>query len=133
MDTHGKNIEIARDFVAAIEKDDLEALVSLCCRDIKQIEWPNLLNPSGAERDLAGMIDGFERGREVLSGQTYVVISAHATAQGAALEMAWRGKLAVAIGDLAAGDEMTGHIAMFMTFRDGKIATCHNYDCFDPF
>ena len=47
--------------------------------------------------------------------------------------MLWVGTLAVAIGTLAAGDEMRAHFGVFLTFRDGLIVQQRNYDCFEPF
>jgi hypothetical protein len=34
---------------------------------------------------------------------------------------------------LAPGTGMRAFVAMFLTFRDGKIATQRNYDCYSPF
>jgi ketosteroid isomerase-like protein len=48
------------------------------------------------------------------------------------LEVIWTGTLAVPMATLAAGAEMRAHFAVFLDFRDGKIAAQHNYDCFDP-
>jgi ketosteroid isomerase-like protein len=48
------------------------------------------------------------------------------------LEVIWTGTLAVRIPTLAAGAEMCAHFAVFLDFRDGKIAAQRNYDCFDP-
>jgi ketosteroid isomerase-like protein len=35
--------------------------------------------------------------------------------------------------DLPAGYEMKAYIGMFFTFRDGKIVSQRNYDCYPPF
>jgi ketosteroid isomerase-like protein len=37
------------------------------------------------------------------------------------VELEWSGILAVAVMGLAAGSEMKAFVAMFLTFRDGKI------------
>jgi hypothetical protein len=41
--------------------------------------------------------------------------------------------LAVPVGSIPAGGTMRARLGIFFTFRDGLIATQHNYDCFDPF
>jgi len=35
--------------------------------------------------------------------------------------------------NLPAGSEMKAFVAMFLTFRDGKIISQRNYDCYPPF
>ncbi len=35
--------------------------------------------------------------------------------------------------NLPAGGEMKAFVAMFLTFRDGKIVSQRNYDCYLPF
>jgi len=45
----------------------------------------------------------------------------------------WTAKLNAPFGKLAAGDIMRAHLGMFLTWRDGKIISQRNYDCFDPF
>jgi ketosteroid isomerase-like protein len=48
------------------------------------------------------------------------------------MEVLWTGTLAVPGGSPATGGTMRVHFALFMDFRDGKIAAQRNYDCFDP-
>jgi ketosteroid isomerase-like protein len=50
-----------------------------------------------------------------------------------AVELERRGILAVPVMNLPAGSEMKAIIAMFLTFRDGKIISQRNYDCYPPF
>ena len=50
-----------------------------------------------------------------------------------ALELIWLGALAVPIGSIPVGGPMAARLAVFIDFRDGKIASQRNYDCFDPF
>jgi ketosteroid isomerase-like protein len=50
-----------------------------------------------------------------------------------AVELEWSGILAVPVMNLPAGSEMKAFVAMFLTFRDGKIVSQRNYDCYPPF
>jgi ketosteroid isomerase-like protein len=48
-----------------------------------------------------------------------------------AIEFRWTGTLAVPVGTLPAGGQMTGTFASFLELREGKIARQRSYDCFD--
>jgi ketosteroid isomerase-like protein len=50
-----------------------------------------------------------------------------------AVELEWTGILSVPVMKLPAGSEMKGFVAMFLTFRDGKIVSQRNYDGYPPF
>ena len=50
-----------------------------------------------------------------------------------AIELEWIGILAVPVMNLPAGSEMKAFVAMFLTFRDGRIVSQRNYDCYPPF
>jgi len=50
-----------------------------------------------------------------------------------AVELEWAGVLAEPVMSLPAGYEMKAYVAMFLTFRDGKIVSQRNYDCYPPF
>jgi ketosteroid isomerase-like protein len=78
------------------------------------------------------MANAFEQGRKVLSSQTYEIKNALVHDNSVAVEVLWTGTLAVSFGNLSAGSEMRAHSAMFFVFRDGKIASQRNYDCFEP-
>jgi ketosteroid isomerase-like protein len=50
-----------------------------------------------------------------------------------AVELEWTGVLAVPVMNLPAGSEMKAFVAIFLTFRDGRIASQRNCDCYEPF
>lgn len=50
-----------------------------------------------------------------------------------AIELEWTGVLAIPVLGLPAGSEMKAFVAMFLTFRDGRIVSQRNYDCYPPF
>jgi len=131
------NLETARRYLAAIEAgtagDPGDGAAVFFAPDVEQVEFPNRFVPAGATRDLAALRDAAERGRKVLRAQRYALKHAFASGDTVILEVLWAGTLAVAVGTLAAGDEMRAHFAVFLEFRDGRIVKQRNYDCFEPF
>jgi ketosteroid isomerase-like protein len=126
------NLAIARGYLAALEAFDMAAARDLFDPAIEQIEYPNLLKPKGDRRTAAALAADGEKGRRILSAQTFEVRNALAEDDRVALEVLWTGVLAVPLGPLAAGAEMTCHSAIFLDFRDGKIVGQRNFDCFPP-
>ncbi|HET7545285.1 MAG TPA: nuclear transport factor 2 family protein [Polyangiaceae bacterium] len=124
-------LERARAYLSAIEARADTA--RYFCPDVVQREFPNALVRNGAERDLAALLAGAEKGKRVLSGEKYEIVNALEAGDQLAMEVIWTGTLAIPLGTLAAGDTMKAHFGVFLTFRDGRICRQHNYDCFDPF
>ena len=128
------NRQHAERYLAAIEDGATgEALAAFFDADLVQEEFPNRLVPDGATRDLAAVLEGAERGQAVLSGQSYEIHDVIEAGDRMALEVTWRGTLAIPIGSLKPGDEMKARFAVFLEFRNGRILWQRNYDCFDPF
>jgi ketosteroid isomerase-like protein len=126
------NLEIAKKYLAALERGvDCNKLAEFFAPDVVQEEFPNRLVPTGAKRDLAAL-DGCERGKKVMSRQQYEIKNALANENFVALEVLWRGTLAIPFGSLPADGQMRAHFAMFLEFRDGKIVAQRNYDRFEP-
>lgn len=133
-DREAANLEAARRYLAAIAAGATgAALAAFYTPDAQQAEFPNRLVPSGATRDLAAVLDGAARGRQVLRAQRYELRAAHAAGDTVILEMRWVGTLARSIGMLLPGDDMRAHFAMVLEYRDGRIARQRNYGCFEPF
>ncbi len=93
---------------------------------------PNQLNSRGQESDLEHVLQRSLQGLRILQRQQYEIVSEVAREDRVAVEARWTGTLAVALGKLEPGAEMTASFAMFFLFREGKIAIQRNYDCFDP-
>lgn len=126
--------EIVQNFLDQIARGaEPEVIASFYTDDCEQIEFPNRLTPNGAVRNRAALEAAARAGKAVLRSQSFEVVSLTGTDDFAALEAIWRGVLAIPLGSLAAGDEMTARFAQFFEFRDGKIHRQRNYDCFDPF
>ncbi|WP_394841220.1 nuclear transport factor 2 family protein [Pendulispora brunnea] len=124
---------LVQDYFDCIEQGDEARLLMMLHPGVIQQELPNRLNPNGVEYDLAGMIEAFRRGTKVLFSQKYEIKSMVAQGDTLALEVAWSGTLAVAVGSRAPGDVLRASFAVFLEFRDGQIFRQRNYDCFEPF
>jgi ketosteroid isomerase-like protein len=123
----------ARRYLAALEEGATgEALAAFFTTDVVQEEFPNRLVPQGAQRDLAALLEGAVRGQQVISAQRFTILNALVSGDHVALEVAWNGTLAVPLGSLPAGGEMRARFAVFLDYREGRIARQRNYDCFEP-
>jgi ketosteroid isomerase-like protein len=126
-------VELARAFVNAVASGaSVDAIRAFCALDIVQEEFPNRLLPQGVVRDFAALREAAERGRQLMSAQTYDVVNAIRTGECVALEVIWTGTLAIGFGNLKPGDQMRARFAQFFEFRNGLIWRQRNYDCFDP-
>jgi ketosteroid isomerase-like protein len=126
-------IERVREYLLAIEQNAITDPLDFYTPDVEQIEYPNRFLPQGATRDLTAIQEAGERGKAVMASQRFEIVNAVEQGDLVAVEFIWTGTLKVPIGSLQPGDEMLGHYAMFVEFREGKIAKLRNYDCFDPF
>jgi len=126
-------LAVAHEYLAALENGEAgDALRRFFTSDFVQIEYPNALNPKGQRSDLAEVVTRSEKGRQILRSQRYAIENAVASDDSVALEVEWTGVLAMPLAGLPAGGEMHAHFAVFLDFRDGKIARQRNYDCFEP-
>jgi len=126
------NAERTRAFLHSFETRD-GSNASYYAPEVVQREFPNLLVKAGATRDLAALHRGMEAGKRATSGERYEIVSLVAEGDEVAVEAIWTATLNVALGTLAAGQTMRAYLAMFLTWRDGKIIAQRNYDCFEPF
>jgi ketosteroid isomerase-like protein len=132
--TEEQNLAAARRYLAAIEGGATgDALAAFFTPDVVQEEFPNRLTPNGARRDLTALLEASARGAKVIAGQRYEVENAVASGDQVALEVRWTGTLTVPVRSLPAGGEMRARFAVFLTYREGKIASQRNYDCFEAF
>ncbi|GGP34290.1 nuclear transport factor 2 family protein [Streptomyces abikoensis] len=110
-----------------------EELARFFHEDAVHHQLPNALFPEGVVRDLPAILASAERGRDLLSEQRFEVTGVVAAGDRVALEAVWSGTLAVPLGKLPAGRVLRAHIATFLEFRDGRIVSQRNYDCYEPF
>lgn len=127
------NAAFARRFVEAVESGATgERLRAFLHDDVEQLELPNRLFPEGVRRDLAAILEGAEKGQKVLRSQRYEIVNLVAAGRHVAIEMIWRGELAIAIASKKPGDVLSGRFAFFLDIDDGRIRSMRNYDCYDP-
>jgi ketosteroid isomerase-like protein len=109
-----------------------ESLAALLHPKLRVVEHPNALNPKGTSRDRDGVLAAFAAGKQLLSEQAFDVRELVADGDRVAVRAEWRGRLAVDAGPLAAGSELTAHIASFVTVADGLIRQHETFDCYEP-
>lgn len=121
-----------RRYLKSIEDGDFSYIAQLFAPDSVIEQLPNRIYPNGLRAGVSRMAEAFEKGRKLLSSQTYEIKNHLTEGDKVALEVLWIGKLAVPFGNLAAGTQMRAHSAMFFEFREGKVVSQRNYDCFEP-
>jgi ketosteroid isomerase-like protein len=110
-----------------------ETVADFFAPDVIFQEFPNRIAPQGRVRHLDDSSAAYEQGRKILKSQEYKVQRIVEAGDEVAVELEWSGILAVQVMNLPAGSEMKAFVAMFLTFRDGKIVSQRNYDCYPPF
>jgi len=101
--------------------------------DIVIQEFPNRIAPQGRIRRAAELRAAYEQGCKILQSQIYAAHRILEAGDEIVAELEWTGILAVPVMNLPAGSEMRAFVAMFLTFRNGKIVSQRNYDCYSPF
>jgi catechol 2,3-dioxygenase-like lactoylglutathione lyase family enzyme/ketosteroid isomerase-like protein len=128
------NVAQARRYLEAVAAgESFDKVFDFYAPDVVIQEFPNRIAPQGRVRRAADIRAAYEQGRKILQSQSYKVQRVVQTGDEVAVELEWTGKLAVPVMGLPAGIEMKAFVAMFLTFRDGKIISQRNYDCYPPF
>ncbi len=103
--------DIVRAYLKAIEeRGDFLAFFD---DDAVQEEFPNALVPAGARRTMDDLREANARGRNVMTSETYEVVSLVESGDVVACEVLWRGVLAVPLRTLQPGDAMKARFAVF--------------------
>jgi ketosteroid isomerase-like protein len=128
------NISQTQKYLEAVAAGQpMEKVLEFYTPDIVVREFPNRIAPQGRVRRAAELRDAYERGRKIIRSQSYDVQRVFEAGDDVVVELEWRGTLAAPVMNLPEGGEMKAFVAMFLTFRDGKIASQRNYDCYPPF
>src|SRR3984957_2101760 len=118
------NVELAREYLRAVESMGPPENVSrFYSNDIEFHEFPNRIVPHGRVRRRPDLQAAYGQAQKLLSSQRYEVRRVVENGDEVAVELEWTGVLAMAVPamDLPAGHEMKAYVAMFLSFRDGKI------------
>lgn len=126
------HLDLIRRYLKAIEDGTFSTVAGIFTSDMTIEQLPNRIYPNGVRHNVAQMAEGFDKGRKLLSAQTYEIRNALVNGDSVSVEVLWTGTLAIGFGSLTAGSQMRAHSAMFFEFKDGKIARQRNYDCFEP-
>src|SRR5262245_44564382 len=104
-----ENVDTVERFLAAFDRrwPTEEELAEVLAPDVRFVERPNLVNPTGTERDAAAMREGLEKGRQLLAWQTYEVRDHVVSGDTVVTRMRWSAEIAVDAGPLAAGTRMS--------------------------
>lgn len=127
------NVAVVERFLAAFERrwptaDELDSLLS---PDVRFVERPNLINPSGSERDADQIRAGLEAGRQLLAWQSYEPRDHVASGDTVVTRMRWSGELAVDAGPWPAGTRMAAWCVAHYELADGRITHIEQHDCYE--
>lgn len=128
------NIARARQYLEAVGAgESIDKVFEFYADDVVIQEFPNRIAPQGRTRRTADIRAAYEQGRKIIRSQSYNVLRIVESGDEVAIEVEWAGVLAVPVMGLPAGSEVKAFVAMFLTFREGRIASQRNYDCYPPF
>jgi ketosteroid isomerase-like protein len=128
------NVSRARQYLEAVASGKpVEEVLEFYAPDVVFREFPNRISPQGRVSRPAEMRAAYEKGRQLMKSQKYDVQRIVDAGDEVAIESEWTGVLAIPVMGLPEGSEMKAYVAMFLTFRDGKIVSQRNYDCYPPF
>lgn len=102
-------------------------------KDVEQVEFPNLLTKAVTKRNKVALEEASVKGSQVIKEQVYEIVKSYECENTVIIEAVWKGILAVPLGTLKPGDQMTAYFAQFFEFKDGLIISQKNYDCFENF
>lgn len=128
------NVLRVRQYLQAVASmASFEKVAEFYAPDVVVQEFPNRIAPQGGFRRAGDLREAYERGRKIMRSQRYDVRRIVESGDDVAVELEWTGVLAAPVMNQAAASEMKAFVAMFVTFRDGQIASQRNYDCYPPF
>ena len=132
MSGPSENLATAKRYIRAIESGASgDELVQLFSPEVVVEIFPSRFFPKGSRDDLPGIRTAAEHGKKVMSSQKYVIRNEIAGGDQVALEIDWTGTLSVRFQSIPAGGQMRAHFAAFLQFKDGKIISQRNYDCYE--
>lgn len=101
--------------------------------DVVFYDNPNLINKVGQVRNASKGMAGVAVGQKILAAQRYDFIEIIETGDKLIIECIWTGTMAIDAGHLKQGQQLKAYICMIVEFKNGKIISQRNYDCYAPF
>lgn len=128
------NLSRARRYLELLGRDVTDPeLATVFHPEYTFYEKPNRLNPKGRVMKAAELSALTAKAKQIILEQRYVIRSELAAGDEVALEVDWVGRFNVAFASTPAGEPIRATCGMFLTFRDGKLYSQRNYDCYDAF
>jgi ketosteroid isomerase-like protein len=125
------NLAIARRYIKAIESGaPVDDMMQFFAPEVIVEIFPSKFFPNGSRDNLAGIRAAADRGKRTMSSQKYEIRNELASVDQVALEIDWTGTLAVPFQSLPVGGQMRAHFAAFLQFKNGRILSQRNYDCY---
>lgn len=109
--------------------DEVRALVTA---DVVFVERPNLVNPGGSARDLAGILAGVDAGGALLRWQRYEVRDHIVAGSDVVTRMRWVGELAIDAGPWSAGTVLKAWCVAHYHLDGARIERIEQHDCYEP-
>jgi ketosteroid isomerase-like protein len=128
-----ENVAVVEKFIAGFNRrwPTEEELAEVLAPGVVFVERPNLVNPTGTERDVAAMRAGLELGRKLLAWQTYDVRDHVVSGDTVVTRMRWSAEIAVDAWPLAAGTRMSAWCVAHYRLAEGLIVHIEQHDCYD--
>jgi ketosteroid isomerase-like protein len=130
MTTPTTTREVVTAYLQAVEALRFDEAASYMHPDIELTEHPNRVVPAGRRLDRDGLVAASERGKQLMASQRYDIRHMIVDGDRAAVQIAWSGTLAIAIGALPAGHVMRAHVCSIIEIKDGKVWRQEQYDCY---
>ncbi|PYV55684.1 MAG: nuclear transport factor 2 family protein [Acidobacteria bacterium] len=125
--------DLACEYIKALEGGATgDALARFFAPDVVISEMPNRIAAGGSESNLAKALQAAERGQQLFKLQKYDIVNILGEGDKVALEINWLGITAIDFQNLPGNSEIRNHVAVFLYFRNGRIARQRHYDCFEP-
>jgi predicted ester cyclase len=132
MPAPAENLALARQYLKTIESGGtVDEVAQFFASEVILEIFPSRFFPAGSRVNLEGMRSAAERGKKVMASQSYEIKNALAGGDQVALEVEFLGTLLVPFQHLPTGGQMRAPVAIFLTFKNGKITSQRNYDCYD--
>jgi ketosteroid isomerase-like protein len=126
------NFDLARNYLEALSSAaPPEEISRFFAPEAMDEEFPSRLLPKGIARGLDEILEARAQDLLRFNSQSHDLRGATGGGSQVALEVLFRGSLAVAWEGFSAGQELESRSAVFLKFQDGRIVRRRTYPCFE--